>query len=63
MTFFGEHRDIIPHRHKPQIDQLPEMIRIDSSVRFALMSRSVQTRSMDRRGSTPDMSPRLSFII
>jgi hypothetical protein len=29
MTFVGEHRDIIPHLHKPQIDQLPEMIRVD----------------------------------
>jgi len=29
MTFVGEHRDIIPHLHKSQIDQLPEMIRVD----------------------------------
>ena len=29
MPFVGEHWDIIPHLHKPQIDQLPEMIRVD----------------------------------
>ena len=63
MTFVGEHRDIIPHLHKSQIDQLPEMIRVDRKQCPLRLDVPKSPNGVDGpKGLTPDTSPRLSFI-
>jgi hypothetical protein len=49
MTGVGDHWDIVPHLHESHFNQGAQMIRIDRKhVRFAVISRSVQRRSIAR---------------